>query len=106
MLVSQVYSHKYVRYFAYKNIYSLPRSRNGLSLLLNSAISWVWWGTAPPAPNVETPLQVKKTESAGLTADLDESAGLTAVHREGIHVCVQSFLEWRFSGSGDKHVQS
>ena len=56
MLVSQVYSHKYVRYFAYKNIYSLPRSRNGLSLLLNSAISWVWWGTAPPAPNVETPL--------------------------------------------------
>ena len=51
-----------------------------MSLLLNSAISWVWWGTAPPAPNVETPLQVKKTESAGLTADLDESAGLTAVN--------------------------
>src|SRR4029434_10627943 len=56
MLVSQVYSHTYSRYLA-KNIYILPRSTNVLSFLHNSVI-WIWWGSAPPAPNVETPLHL------------------------------------------------
>src|SRR4029434_2406611 len=58
MLVSQVYSHTYARYFALKKniyIYIVPRSTNVLSFLHNSVI-WIWWGSAPPAPNVETPL--------------------------------------------------
>ena len=36
-------------------MYILPRSTNVLSFLHNSVI-WIWWGSAPPAPNVETPL--------------------------------------------------
>ena len=38
-------------------MYILPRSTNVLSFLHNSVI-WIWWGSAPPAPNVETPLKV------------------------------------------------
>src|SRR4029434_5023901 len=49
MLVSQVYSH------TYSYIYILPRSTNVLNFLHNSVI-WIWWGSAPPVPNVETPL--------------------------------------------------
>ena len=38
-----------------------------MRLLLNSAISWVWWGTAPPAPNVETPLSMNITDVTHVT---------------------------------------
>src|SRR4029434_299039 len=36
--------------------YILPQSTDVLSFLHHSAI-WIWWGSAPCAPNVETPLQ-------------------------------------------------
>src|SRR4029434_70701 len=48
---SSLFTHIYSRYFAC--IYILPRSTNVLSFLHNSVI-WIWWGSAPPAPNVET----------------------------------------------------
>src|SRR4029434_10041258 len=35
--------------------YILPQSTDVLSFLHNSAI-WIWWGSAPRAPNVETSL--------------------------------------------------
>ena len=35
--------------------YILPQSTDVLSFLHHSAI-WIWWGSAPRAPNVETPL--------------------------------------------------
>src|SRR4029434_4751615 len=43
----------------YIYIYILPRSTNVLSFLHTSVI-WIWWGSAPPAPNVETPLCTHK----------------------------------------------
>ena len=56
MLVSQVYSHKYVRYFAYEKIYIVCHEVGMDCAFCSTAPSR--GSAAPPAPNVETPLHV------------------------------------------------
>src|SRR4029434_2112049 len=60
--VSLVYSHTHT--FKIESLlcilnkvrYILTQNTDVLSFLHHSAI-WIWWGSAPRAPNVETPLQ-------------------------------------------------
>ena len=58
MLVSLVCSHTDSRYF----VCIFPQRTAVLSFLHSSAI-WIWWGSAPRAPNVETPLVGCKNNS-------------------------------------------
>src|SRR4029434_992281 len=53
---SILFTHIFTLLCIKKNIYILPRSTNVLSFLYS--VIWIWWGSAPPAPNVETPLRV------------------------------------------------
>ena len=64
MLVSQAYSHTHIHkhihatmHIKLNKIYFATKHR--LSFLQNSAMG-IWWGNAPRAPNVETPLHSSK----------------------------------------------
>src|SRR4029434_1621605 len=57
---SSLFTHTFTNTFTLLCIlnkirYILPQSTDVLSFLHHSAI-WIWWGSAPRAPNVETPL--------------------------------------------------
>src|SRR4029434_3513572 len=64
MLVSQAYSHTHIHKHIHANMHIKSNkiyfaTMHRLSFLQNSAMG-IWWGNAPRAPNVETPLHSSK----------------------------------------------
>src|SRR4029434_8847953 len=64
-------------------MYIVPRSTNVLSFLHNSVI-WIWWGSAPPAPNVETPLHTLIIQTHTHTHSYDKHTH-THTHKSNTH---------------------
>src|SRR4029434_163842 len=63
---SSLFTHIYARYFALKKkLYIYFAAKYECIELSAHSVIWIWWGSAPPAPNVETPLHIGKAHTVG-----------------------------------------